>query len=314
MRLVVGLLVAATAATALGVGPVGAQSSGGKDTKATKAAPSWKPGDCFAKANVDTDFVDLASKVPCTKPHTVQVTAGAPLPATALEWGITRLRNPKEPIRPWLEQFELSACAPANTAPTIYPKGGAAVAAALAPVKAKYIIPGMGRFGWVLPDDASWNAGARDFLCTFEPDPGREGANRSDIRALETSSPLLGLRYCSDGDGEEIPCSKPHDVQGLLFFAVDTTGLPRPVTNWSDVEYAPFDRACQQIAAALTKADLSGVTVRANADPAGVDPDGFQQITCVAFMTDETMLLPGGTILGRGPKKITPVPAAKAGK
>lgn len=278
--------------------------------EAASKAPSWKVGDCFATADVDGDTVDLATKVPCTKPHAVQVLSGvalASLPTKLVDIDRAKL------LGTGLEGIILRGqadrtCGSEPLVPLTYPKTGDDLAAAITAGQLVSVTPATpGRYGWVVPDQKSYDAGARDLLCIFEPNPD-EVSTKGDVRKLESSQVLGDQRICNDFEAASaVPCGDPHDMEALLFFETPLGTRPADVTTWQKETVTPAEEAaCAAIGKVLIGATRDDLITRVF--PISVrttTKDGALVFSsCVAYTTDEKVQLPGGTLMGVGKKKI----------
>ena len=312
-----GRIAAGIAALALTVAvlPVGSAT----------AAPStgWKVGDCFAKANVDKDLVELPSKVDCAKPHAVQVVGGAALPSRFAKYSLAQMLDQKDiKLRAELVKFSEQICSGTKTASGIWPKQGAAVAKALTGLAATTgggILPGLKEslnFGWVFPDAGAFNAGDRSMICVIyplDPNTGKYVANakglKGDFRLLSTSRTLPTMRACFgfDANGENyaaVSCALPHGDELIANFVGK---LPAAVADMTDEQWEPFDRQCYAILDALVGSKRSDLQVVANPGPETA-VNALVYIPCfvgqVTAADGTRPNLPGGTVVGLGKKPL----------
>ncbi|MFA5885457.1 MAG: hypothetical protein WDA60_16520 [Acidimicrobiia bacterium] len=277
------------------------------------AAAQWKVGDCFTDANVDVDEVTLSSAVPCTKDHTVQIVGGAELPAALASAPLTTLTDTKSAVRPQLAAFAKQTCSASAVVENLYPKQAKALAALFEKngVTDDWMVPAAGRMGWVLPEAASFDAGAKALLCVFEPDADiGSGRTAGDIRKISTRDPLATLRLCFDFNAENTgqdfqPCDKVHDGERLIFFPMSVSGKPADVTAWQDADWAPYDAVCAEFAAVLVGAKRADFKVRADTNAPDPIVDGTRFFNCQTYPTKKTAAIPAGVIMtGAGKAKI----------
>ncbi len=314
-----GRLAAAVAVLALtaAVIPIGSA------TAAPRAG--WKVGDCFAKADVWGDVVDLTSKVDCAKPHQVQVFGGAALPeAITSKYSFAQLHdeNNKAALDA-LVAFSHKVCAPADIAPRMWPGKGAALAKALKPPASTVAggalpaVAGAG-FGWVFPDEKSFAAGDKSMLCVLYLPTGEVGSvpdtmgeMKGDARLLATSRALPTMRTCFTYDKAADQyatgsCALPHKDELLAYFA---GRLPVAYADMTDAQWAPLDKQCDAIVDALVGADRKDL--RAFVDAAQSDAGSLIYFQCYASKPTAadgtTPNLPGGTLVGLGKKPLKSV-------
>ncbi len=289
------------------------------------AAPSasWKVGDCFAKANVWDDIVDLNSKVDCAKPHQVQVFGGAALPASITsKYTFAQLHDENNKVAlDALVAFSQKICAPADVAPRMWPGKGAALAKALKPPASTVTggalpaVAGAG-FGWVFPDEKSFAAGDKSMLCVLYMPTGEVGSVpdtmgqlKGDARLLATSRTLPTMRTCFTYDQAADQyatgsCALPHKDEMLAYFA---GRLPVAYADMTDAQWAPLDKQCDAIVDALVGADRKDL--RAFVDAAqNTAPGSLIYFQCYASKPTAadgiTPNLPGGTLVGLGKKPL----------
>jgi len=285
---------------------------GGVETAGAAAANAdWKVGDCYADANVDFDSVNLASKVPCSKTHDVQVIGGAPLPASLAAAGLATLTSTSSAVRPELVAFADKTCAPTAEAASVYPKIAKKLQALLgAHDVTDWVLPAAGRMGWVLPDQAAFDAGAKDLVCIFEPVASATSSGEGDILRLSTKDPLATLRVCRDFSADNshtnnVSCQGAHDQELLFRISQDVTGHPASVEDWTDADWAPYDKTCVELGKALVGSARADLIVRSDADGTQPVSQGRRPIDCVAYPTKKTQKLPGtSTVTGAGTSKI----------
>lgn len=291
------------------VGVVAALSAGSVAGAATSST-KWAVGDCYAKADVDRDEVDLSSKVPCTKRHTVQIVGGAPLPTTLASAGLPTLLSATSPVRSTLAQLAALTCNAGNTISNVYRKLGSKLQPLMLSGNVTEFVPASpGRTGWVLPDAASFSAGTTDLLCIWEPDKAIKGADTGDIRQLETKSPLTPMRMCfdfkPDNSGADLAgCGKAHDKEMLILISQLVTGKPARIADWTDADWATFDEACAKFTTVLIGADRGDLLIRADTDGTVSASQGRRMFSCHAYTEDDKLQLPAGTLVGVGKAKI----------
>ena len=294
---VVALLVAAASLTAI----AGA---------AAATAPTWKIGDCFSDAQVDFDSVTLASAVPCTKEHEVQVVGGADLPAALASQPLSALVDLHSAVRPQVVAFAAETCSPSNDVKSIYPKQAAALSALFEKHDIEeFVVPAAGQMGWALTDAASFDAGTKAMLCVFHPNPSaNSGSTAGDIRKISTRDPLATLRLCSDFNdtGSEYQrCDKVHDIESLIWVKLPLSGQPADPNTWQDADWAPFDAVCAEFGAAVVGARRADFKFNSDTDPAGSVFDGSRMFNCRAYPKSDTAAIPANVILaGAGKAKI----------
>jgi len=302
---------------------VGAAWAGLPSGVRSAASSDWKVGDCYTGADVANDEVTLASRVPCTDVHAVQILAGAPLPKALAKVPYRELRDQQSKAYKALTAFSTKeACTNIAVAKGIYPEKGAAIGKALERVKATEVVPGVvgSQTGFVLPDQAAFDAGAKDVLCVvgFSTDfVGTPG----DIRELETSATVANLRNCQDFPIDEVPaqpitCDGPHDFESLIFVGMSVAGQPKNPLDWKDRNWAKFDKACSAIAGVLIGGTHSEFQIRADTDPAQDIYKGMHEskatsrlFQCKAQTPKEGEKFPAGTVVGLGDRKATITPA-----
>ena len=305
-----GTVTAAVLALTVAVLPVGSAT----------AAPGsgWKVGECFAKADVDKDLVDLASAIACARPHAVQVLGGAALPQEFAEYSYAQLRDQKDTkLRARLLKFSEQICSGTQIAPGIWPKQGAAVAKALSGLAATTgggILPAVPEginFGWVFPDAKSFAAGDKSMLCVLYPLPveGKTATLTGNAQLLGSSQALPKMRVCYTYDQATDQyalgsCALAHKDELLAYFA---GRLPVAYDDMTDEQWAPLDKQCDAIVDALVGADrkdLRGYVDAAQTAAAG----SLIYIQCYASKPKAadgtTPNLPGGTVVGLGKKPL----------
>ncbi len=276
---------------------------------AASGTSKWAVGDCFSSSNVDADEVDLSSKVPCSKEHSVQVTGGIHLSPSLASAGLPELLSKSSPTRPALRQAALIACNAGSVVPNVYRRLGAKLLELMLSKDVTEFIPSsLGRMGWVLPDAASFAAGSTDLICIFEPTKGTT-ATTSDIRQLESRQTLPKLRICrdfrADNSGAEFKsCARPHDMESLIYVSQIVTGTPEKFTDWTAGDYAPFDATCLEFAKVLIGADRADLLIRAEIIAGAVVTFGRLTFDCIAYTRNDKLQLPAGTLVGAGKSKI----------
>ncbi|MDQ5974148.1 MAG: Septum formation [Actinomycetota bacterium] len=292
-------------------------------TQSAAAPAAWKPGDCFARASVFDDVVELGSKVNCARPHRVQIIGGAALPASLAALPLAELKDDANTaVLDQLVAFSHEVCSPAKTAPNIWPGKGAAVAAALRPaasVTGGGVLPGLRgttNFGWLFPDAKSFEAGDRSLICVLYAPKGQVGSPqesmgtmRGDARLLATSRPLPTMRTCvlydAEGFGQPSSCAKPHGDELMAFFAAR---LPANYADMTDAQWAPYDDQCRGVVEALVGA--ARPDLRAYVD-ASARPDAGTLVYLSCYVQRQKAadgsypLLPGGTVVGLGKKPLS---------
>ncbi len=267
-----------------------------------QAATTPKVGECYAKADVDKDFLDTRSKVDCSEPHAVQVTHVGKLPGFIKNRAKVALGSTKSKLYADYVRAGYRICTGANNAKGIWPQKGAAVAAALGKNDLAFVpssSPPLG-YGWVLPDQAAWDKGVRSLICVAN-DGNKSWAG--NLRALETSDPLLDFRLCVDFDGNFQPCAAPHDMEDL--FAWQVTGFPKG-KEITDEQYAPYDARCQVAATALIGAQRSDLRARTVVIGRANNPYLKKEVvglSCFVERVDGTPL-PPGTVVGLGDRPL----------
>jgi len=274
-------------------------------------SPTWKVGDCYATADVDHDEVDLTTKVACTKEHDVQVLAGAKLPSPLGKAEYADLVTPGRSDRIDLVDFATETCTSAAVARSLYPKQAKALVQLFEKHDVEeWVAPVAGRMGWVLPDEASYDAGAKALLCIFEPDGAVTGTTAGDIRKVATSDPLKTLRLCFDfnatNTGTEFrSCDEVHDGESLIWIPLPVTGKPRDVSTWGDAEWAPLDDVCAEFATVLIGAKRADLKFNVDTDPTLGTNNGKRYFNCRTYPLDEAAAFPAGFIAtGAGKAKI----------
>lgn len=292
-------------------------------TPSVAAPAGWKPGDCFAKANVFDDVVELSSKVDCSRPHQVQVMGGAALPAGLAALPLADLHDDSNTaVLDALVAFSHRACSPAKIAPNMWPGKGAAVAKALRPaasVTGGGVLPGLRagtNFGWVFPDAKSFAAGDRSLICVLYSPKGAIGTPqetmgtlRGDARLLATSRPLPTMRACllydAEGLGQPSSCAKPHSDEVMAFFAAR---LPADYADMTDAQWAPLDDQCRGVVDALVGAARTDLRAYVDA-PARPDAGTLVYLSCYVqrakALDGSYPLLPAGTVVGLGKKPLS---------
>ncbi len=311
-----GRWAAATAVLALTLGALPL-------TPSTAAPAGWTPGDCFAKANVFDDVVELNSKVDCARPHQVQVMGGAALPASLAALPLAELQDDSNTaVFDALVAFSNRVCSPTKTAPNMWPGKGAAMAKALRPpasVTGGGVLPALRagvNFGWVFPDAESFAAGDKSLICVLYSPRGAIGTPqetmgmlRGDARLLATSRTLPTMRGCflydEAGLSQPSSCAKPHDDEAMAFFAAR---LPADYADMTDTQWAPFDDQCRGVVEALVGA--ARTDLRAYVDASATQEAGtLVYLTCYAQRVKASdgsyPLFPAGTIVGLGKKPLS---------
>jgi hypothetical protein len=271
---------------------------------------SWKAGDCFAQADVDADEVTLASKVPCSKPHEVQVLTGAALPASLAKAGIDTLTDHASSEHAQLVDFAERTCAPGSEAHAVYPKAAKKLDALLTEHDvAAWVPPAPGTMGWVLPDASSFTAGRTDLLCIFHSVDDPSNTTPGDVRALATDAALGGFRICFDFNAENTgteaaSCADVHDVESLFWIEQPVAGHPDAITDWTDADYSTFDAACRDFGRALVGASRRDLKIRADAADTPASNHGTRLFDCTAYPRADDLRLPAGSVVGAGTGKI----------
>jgi hypothetical protein len=282
---------------------------------AQAAEPRWKVGDCYSRADVAKDMVDLASKVDCAKSHVVQVIGGAVLPAAFSSLTYAELVDQKATERrKALTAFAEKTCLPAKTAPGIWPKQGAQIAKALRPPASTTgggVLPGqsLGELtsGWAFPAKSQFDAGDKSLMCVILAAGTSTGPMLSfsgDVRQLGNRNAPLAIRSCANVDSSsnlvDVPCSQPHDQEGLAGFVVR---LPAKPADMTDAQWAPLDAQCKRIIEALVGAKRSDLMPYADA-PANATPGALVYGYCSVQRTPgadgKAVKLPAGTVVGLG--------------
>lgn len=277
---------------------------------AKPAAGSWKPGDCFVRANVDADEVTLTSKVPCTEAHEVQVINGAALPARLAKAGLAALTDTTSNEHADLRDFAAKTCTPGKQADALYPK----VAPKLQKLLGAHDVPAWvpsapGRMGWVLPEPASFAAGNKDLLCVFHVANDPVNTTPGDVRKLATDAALGGFRICFDfnatSDGTRAAsCGDVHDVESLIWIEQPAAGHPDSVLDWTEADYSTFDATCQDFGRALVGAARDDLKIRAETGDTPISDRGTRLFDCTAYPKAENLRLPAKSIVGAGRAKI----------
>lgn len=263
-----------------------------------QAATAPKAGDCYAKADVDKDFLDTRSKVDCSQPHAVQVTYVGKLPGFLRNRAKVAVGGPKSAFYARYVKAGYGICTGGKTASGIWPSKGKAVAAALGKNNLGFVPssnPPLG-YGWVLPDQAAWDRGVRVLVCIAHQKPKPWTGN---LQALETSNPLPDFRLCVDREGQFQSCGAPHSTEDLFYWEV--TGFPKGEDISAD-QRAPYDARCQAAADVLIGAKRADL--RAKASLIGRDNNTFigkevAGLSCYVERTDGADL-PAGTVVGLG--------------
>lgn len=331
-----GLTMVLASATALMVFGIGATSAGSPATVSSAASSSWAVGDCYATADVANNEITLSSKVPCTEDHAVQIVAGAPLSKALSKAGYGELRDGKSKTRKALDSFAFNeVCTNKSLAKGAYPENGASIGKALEKVNAGEFIPGApgglgwvqpDGFGWVLPDRASFDAGAKDVLCVFGFATDFTGSRGGDVRQLETTAAMPNFRTCSSskaGETQEvlvrvpISCDEPHVQETVVYLGLDVTGQPKNVTDWRDKNWVKFDKACASIADILIGGTNPEFKIQANTNPAAplyklarASKTTARLFSCDVRGLEPGAMLPAGTAIGLGDRKLKVAPAA----
>jgi len=274
------------------------------------------PGTCFAEANVDADEVDLFSKVACSRDHAVQVLVSTPLPKALARAPHAALVDPTSAERVALLSFVRDTCTPAATAAAVYP---ATTAKRLGALFDEYRVtdwmaPAAGSMGWVLPDAASYDAGAKELLCVHVTDDAVTGSRAGDVRDVATRKPLPTMRICQDflaGNTRVVgvPCDGVHDVESLIWVSQDVTGKPAAVAAWTSADWKSLDDACRRFAVAVIGAKRADVIVNADTDPSVPADRNTRFVNCRAYPADETDAWAAGTVVtGAGRTKLAVTP------
>lgn len=286
-------------------------------------APAWKAGACFARAEIQNDFVDLTSAVPCEQPHTVQSVGGAALPAALAQYSLAQLRDTANvSVRTALGVLADEACSGKAIASGIWPKQGAAIArvlTGLAATAAGGVLPGLGdgmNFGWVLPDAAAFDGGDRSMVCVvYKADPKSDGSVAAvrgltgDLQLLGSSDTVASLRHCTKYQAAAkrnltVSCAKPHRDEVIAFFA---GSLPVDVAKMTEAQWAPYDAQCRAITDVLVGAKRSDLTVVANPD---AEAKAKTQIYVPCFVSRVAPAkgsqpnLPPGSVVGLGTRHL----------
>lgn len=277
-------------------------------------APKWKIGDCYATADVDADTVELTSKVDCAQEHAVQVLAGAPLPKALATTGLANLLDSDTSERGRLLSFVRDTCTPAAMAKHVYPKSAKRLASLFERYDVdEWMAPAAGSTGWVLPDADGFAAGATDLLCVHIPNAAVHGTTAGDLRRISTRDPLPSLRLCADfrADGRGavgVSCADDHEIESLIWLALDTTDAPPDVSSWTADDWKPYDTACRDFAVAVIGAKRTDIVVTADTRPDEAPLQGTRFFNCRAYSQNETAAFPGGVILtgaGSAPIRFT---------
>jgi len=290
---------------------------------AAAQSPVWKAGACFAKAEIQSDLVDLGSAVPCEQPHTVQTVGGAALPASFDKYSIAQLTDQKDTqLRAALTRFNDSICSGRQTAAGIWPEQGPAIAKVLTGLPATAsggvlpaLITGLTP-GWVFPDPTSFNAGDRSMVCViYSPDPkkglgvAKANALKGDARQLGTSQTLPSMRDCSIKEAKServviVPCSKAHGDEVVVHYLAR---LPADIDAMTDAQWVPYDAQCKAIAGILIGAKRNDVKIIAN-PAAGTKAGADVYVPCVVSRSPgadgKTPNLPAGTVVGLGTRAL----------
>lgn len=258
-----------------------------------------KAGDCYAKADIDKDSLDIRSKIDCSEPHAVQVTYVGKLPGFLRNRSKVALGSTKGALYARYVRAGYGICSARNAISSIWPQKGRAVVAALG--TSVSVVPSSNPplgSGWVLPDQSAWDKGVRSLICVTHLPPKTKTWS-GDLRPLETSEPLLDFRLCIDRDGEFQSCAEPHFSEELLYWQV--TGFPKGKQP-SDAQLAPYDAQCQAAAEVLIgakRSDLRATSTflgRGKNEYLGKDIAG---LACSVERVDGADL-PGGTVVGLG--------------
>lgn len=316
-RLVRLATISSVIALAIAVVPVGSANAAPGD--------GWNIGDCFAKADVDNDIIELGSAVACAKPHAVQILGGASLPSSLTRYTYKQLRDQgNTSIRASLTKFSEQTCSGERIAGGIWPAQGAAVAKALTGLArnaAGGVLPGLSGAGiangWVFPDAAAFRAGDRSMICVMykQKPPVDAPASAStvltgDAQLLGTSRTLPKLRACfaydpSDKTSSDVSCARAHTDELIAHFLAK---LPVAVADMTDAQWAVLDKQCDAIVDALVGANRSDLRSAVNAEP-GTKPKTPTFIPCYVSRptsSDGTVPnLPAGTVVGLGKKALT---------
>jgi hypothetical protein len=269
-----------------------------------QAQTTPKAGDCYARADIDKDFLDTRSKVDCSEPHAVQVMHVGKLPAFIKNRSKVALGSTKSKFYADYVRAGYRVCTGANNAKGIWPQKGAAVAAALGKNNLAFVpssSPPLG-YGWVLPDQAAWDRGIRSFICVSHLAPKTKSWS-GDLRALESADPLLNFRLCVLLDGNFQSCAAPHETEDLFVWQV--TGFPRG-KQISPEQYAPYDARCQAAANVLIGAQRSDLRARTVVVGRGNNPYLKKEevaLSCFVERVDGNPL-PPGTVVGLGDRPL----------
>ena len=193
----------------------------------------------------------------------MQVIGGAAMPASLAAAGRTALVSSYSSVRPALVAFAESTCAPPAVVGNLYPKIAKQMSNLLFTNDVtEWVPPAAGRTGWVLPDQASFDAGATDLLCIFEPNASITKSSAGDLRRISTKDPLATLRLCFDFSADNsradyVSCAKAHDEESLIWISQDVSDRPADVSTWTDEDWAPYDEACVEFGKAVIGARRS---------------------------------------------------------
>ncbi len=286
-------------------------------------SPGWQVGSCYSSAEVQNDFVDLNSAVPCSQPHTVQVIGGARLAPVFAQYSLAQLRDQKDTgLRAALAEFGNQICSGKMTAAGVWPRQGPAIAQALTGMAATTgggVLPGYGKamnFGWVFPDGVSFDAGDRSMVCVvYVADSKSDGtvsavnAMRGNLQDLGTKATLPDMRDCSVYDYKlketvAISCAKPHLDELVVHYVAK---LPVDLDKMTSERWVSFDAQCKALTDVLVGAKRKDL--RVYADP-GAGSKANTQIYIPCFVSLPTAAngsrpkLPGGTVVGLGTKPL----------
>jgi hypothetical protein len=121
------------------------------------------------------------------------------------------------------------------------------------------------------------------------------------LRRISTRDPLPSLRLCADfrADGREtvgVSCADDHEIESLIWLALDTTDAPPDVSTWAADDWKPYDTACRDYAVAVIGAKRTDVVVTAETRPDEAPLRGTRFFDCRAYSQNETAAFPGGVI------------------
>jgi hypothetical protein len=278
-------------------------------------APAWEIGDCLATGDIEARSVDLASTVACSEEHVAQIVGGATVPDALRSLSRSELFATSGSDRAKLDAFVDKTCAPTAVLRNLYPKKTAKAIAKLLDrnditLVDEWVIPAAGRFEIVLPDEASYNAGAHAVLCVFDPDPSFSGSSAGDVRDVATGDPLDTLRICFNRTGSTgtdlATCGEDHDSEGLLWLELPVADLPDAVADWPDYAWDDFDQICRDVGDLVVGASRDDLAYRADTDGELPPVGGKRFIYCEATPAADGARLPAGvSVAGLGRQELT---------